>query len=145
MDTLKHGYEEKNYTSYMKFERSLNRYGWIIYVLLILADIYVRRQIANQSLDNKHIILQCAFALLYIIISYIKLSKRNLIYQKPRIVTIIKIFEIVTAVCLISTLYNSIMYYFVALLPITIVSLSGFKGSIVYLMLGWLQNFNIYI
>lgn len=138
MDTLKHGYEEKNYMSYMKFERSLNRYGWIIYVLLILADIYVRRQIANQSLDNKHIILQCAFALLYIIISYIKLSKGNLIYQKPRIVTIIKIFEIVAAVCLISTLYNSIMYYFVALLPITIVSLSrGFKGSIVYLMLGW--------
>ena len=133
MDTLKHGYEEKNYTSYMKFERSLNRYGWIIYVLLILADIYVRRQIANQSLDNKHIILQCAFALLYIIISYIKLSKGNLIYQKPRIVTIIKIFEIVTAVCLISTLYNSIIDYFVALLPITIVSLSrGFKCSIVY-------------
>lgn len=147
MNTLKHGYEEKNYMSYMKFERSINKYGWIICLLLIVLDIYVRTQVVYQSLDAKHIILQSALALIIIFVSYLKVSKGTLIYQKQKLITIVKAIEIITTVFLISTMYNSIAYYFVALLPITIVSLTrGFKDTILYIVLGWFsQNIAQYL
>lgn len=140
MDIIDHESNEKTYTNYMKYEHGITKTGWIIFVFLILEDVLVRLFVVKQPSDLSNIIFQGLLLSIYIILSIFKVShaKNTSTNQKRKIFDLIKVFEIITIVTLISTMYHGVFFHFVALLPITFISLTkGFRKAIPYILLSF--------
>lgn len=141
MDTIDHGSGEKTYSSYSKYEKNITRYGWVIFLALILKDSYARFTLEGQPFKVEHTVLQVVLFILFVTLSIFKTTaaKQTILYQKNIFVNLIKIGEILISVAFISTMYHSVFYYFVVLLPITFISLTrGFKKTIFFIILSWL-------
>lgn len=118
----------KSFSDYVKYERNITKFGWLIFLCLIIEDILVRSYISKPPLAEI-IALQGILLFSSILVSIIRTLeyKKNADYN-IKLINLIKLIEVVITVCLISTLYHSVFFYFVALLPVTLISLTrGFK------------------
>lgn len=138
METIYNETNEKTYTNYMKYEHNITKIGWVILVFLILEDVFAKTFLLKQPLVLNIIIFQGLLLCLFIALSVFKVShaRNTVTMQKGRIFELIKSLEIIVVVIFISTMYHSAFFYFVALLPITFISLTkGFKRTSPYILL----------
>lgn len=138
METIYNETNEKMYTNYMKYEHNITKIGWVILVFLILEDVFAKTFLLKQPLVLNIIIFQGLLLCLFIALSVFKVShaRNTVTMQKGRIFELIKSLEIIVVVIFISTMYHSAFFYFVALLPITFISLTkGFKRTSPYILL----------
>lgn len=132
----------KSFSDYVKYERNITKFGWLIFLCLIIEDIFVRISVSRPPIVEI-IALQGILLFFSILVSIIRTLeyKKNADYN-IKLIDLIKLIEVVITVCLISTLYHSVFFYFVALLPITLISLTrGFKKTIPYIILSWVLQF----
>lgn len=142
MGIIDHESNEKTYTNYMKYEHGITKIGWAIFVFLILEDVFTRLFVVKQSLKVSSIAFQGVLLVAFIALSIFKANHaKNTASHHKRTFELIKFFEIITIVVLISTMYHGMFFHFVALLPITFISLTkGFKKTIPYVLLSFLSQ-----
>jgi len=132
---------ERTYTNYMKYEHNITKVGWIILVFLLLEDVFARAVVLNQSIALKVIIKHGLLLCIYIALSIFKVqhARNAAAYSKGKTFELIKSLEIIVIVVFISSMYHSAFFYFVALLPITFISLTkGFRRTIPYILLSFI-------
>ena len=141
MGVIDHESNEKIYTNYMRYEHNITRIGWIIFIFMIFEDVFARLFLAKQPIVIGVIIFQGILLSLFIALSIFKVyhARNTMVNQKRKIFELIKLMEIIIIVVSISTLYHSAFFYFVALLPITFISLTkGLKKTIPYILLSFI-------
>ncbi|MCX7773306.1 MAG: diguanylate cyclase [Clostridia bacterium] len=139
MDIIDHNRVEKIFGNYIRYEGNVTKFTWIIFLGLILEDLFSRVYIAKQSLQPSLIAVQLLLYVLLVGVSLMKLrSIKNESQKLKTYYKVAKIVEVVMTVTLISTVYHSVFFYFVALLPLAFISLSrGFKRAVPYILLSW--------
>lgn len=141
MGSIERSPADKALGNYIKYEINVTKCGWIIFPGLVLEDVISRIYLAGQSLAPALILVQLVFYALLVVISTVKLKilKKENSFQKSY--TTHKVLELVIMVILISTLYHSVFFYFVALLPVAFISLSrGFKKAVPYIAFCWVAQ-----
>lgn len=139
MDIIDHNRNVKTFCNQIRYEENITKFGWIIILGLVSEDVFARIYLLKQSPLPIQLLIQGPFFILYIVISLFKLNhiKKERTYTEKNY-KIIKSIEIVIIVTLISTLYHSIFFYFVVILPITLISLSsGFRSVLHFIGLSW--------
>lgn len=142
METIDYD-SHRSYSDYVKYERNITKFGWLIFLCLIFEDVFVRSYIAKQPFVIEIVVIQGVLLFFSITLSIIKgLEFKKNEDNKRRSIDLMKFIEVVITVCLISTLYHSVFFYFVALLPITFISLTrGFEKTIPFIVLSWMLQF----
>lgn len=139
MEIINQDINEKLYSDYVKYEKNITKLAWLIFFCLIFEDVIVRSYIVKQPFVIELAILQGILFFICVSLSIVKTSfaRKADAFQKRRNFYLIKSVEIIITVCLISTMYHSVFFYFVALLPIAFISLTrGFKKTVVFITLG---------
>lgn len=130
------------YSDYMKHEKNITRYGWLIFLCLIIEDLFVRGFITKQPVFEIVLIqgILLFLSVCTIIIKAQELKKNQ--EENSKSADMLKFVEVLLTVCLISTMYHSVFFYFVALLPITFISLTrGFRKTIPYIIVSCVLQF----
>lgn len=130
------------YSDYMKHEKNITRYGWMIFLCLIIEDLFVRGFITKQPVFEIVLIqgILLFLSVCTIIIKAQELKKNQ--EENSKSADMLKFVEVLLTVCLISTMYHSVFFYFVALLPITFISLTrGFRKTIPYIIVSCVLQF----
>ena len=139
---------ERTFGNYPRYEGTITRFGWVILFALIAEDFVSRLIVEKHRMDSILLIAQFGLFAVYVLTGVLKMRNVGQNSKEPGAdCTICKIAEIVTMVIFISTMYHSVFFYFVALLPVAFISLSrGFSKSIPYIVLSWvIQGFSQYI
>jgi len=126
------------YSNYLKHAKNITKYGWLIFLCLFVEDLFVRGYFTKQPVFDI-VLLQGILFFISVCASIIKAQelKRNL-EENSRSADVLKSIEVVLTVCMIGTMYHSVFFYFVALLPITFKSLTkGFKKTIPFIIVSW--------
>jgi diguanylate cyclase (GGDEF)-like protein len=136
---------ERTFGNHDRYKGKITRFGWIIVPALIAED-FISRIIADKhGMDTMLLLVQFLLFTAYLLTGIVKLryltqggKEQGAGYR------VCKVAEIVIMVVFISTMYHSIFFYFVALLPIAFISLTrGFLRSIPYIVLSWVvQGFS---
>lgn len=129
-------------SDYMKHEKNITRYGWLIFLCLIIEDLFVRGFITKQPVFEIVLIqgILLFLSVCTIIIKAQELKKNQ--EENSKSADMLKFVEVLLTVCLISTMYHSVFFYFVALLPITFISLTrGFRKTIPYIIVSCVLQF----
>ena len=148
METLDNNRPEKTFGNYFRYEGTITRFGWIILFALIVEDIISRVVVSMNQIKPTLLIVQFVLYAAFVLAGLYKLNNINFGEQKLGLdYRINKIIEIVIMVVLISTMYHSVFFYFIALLPIAFISLSrGFSKSLPFIVLSWVvQAFSQFI
>jgi diguanylate cyclase (GGDEF)-like protein len=133
----------KSYSDYVKYERNITKFEWLIFLCLIIEDLFVRSYIARQPFIIGIVVLQGILLFISISACIIKTIgfKKNA-ENKSKSFDWIKLVEVVITVLFASTLHHSVFFYFIALLPITFISLTrGFEKTIPFIVLSWILQF----
>ena len=123
MEIINQENNAKTYSDYAKYEKNITRFAWLVFFCLIFEDVIVRIYILRQPFALNIAILQGVLFFICILLSIIKTSlvKEPDAYQERKSLYLVKSIEIIITVCLISTMYHSAFFYFVALLPIAFI------------------------
>ncbi len=130
----------KSFSDYVKYEKNITKFGWLIFLCLIFEDLFVRSYLVKQPFVIEIVVLQGILLFLSLSASIIKAQefKKNS-ENRSKAADLIKLAEVVITVCFISTLHHSVFFYFVALLPITFISLTkGFEKTIPFIIFSWM-------
>lgn len=135
-EQIKH---EKSLSNQYRYEGNVTKFGWIIILALIAEDLVSRYVAGDQSFSFVLLAVQFVLYLTFVLAGMFKLKKFHDDQQKTiRLYRITKLLEVVIMVVFISTLYHSLFFYFLALLPVAFVSLSkGFMNSLPYILISW--------
>ncbi len=133
---------EKTSGSQYRYEGTVTKFGWIIILALIFEDLVVRYVIGRNLFVSGLLLIQFLLYLTFVLTGIFKLRRFHDDQEKmDRLFRFTKLSEVVVMVIFISTLYHSIFFYFLALLPIAFVSLSkGFIRSVPYIIFSWIAQ-----
>jgi diguanylate cyclase (GGDEF)-like protein len=127
-----------------EYEKKLTKYERVIFLGLLLGDIFYRGILYREAVLSEILLLQTILLLLFMAFSYYKITILNMPNKEghmPVVLKIVKSILIILLVTMISTMYHGKLFYFVALLPIAYTSLSsGFKIAVPYIFLSWVAQ-----
>lgn len=142
MDIIEHHRNEKTFENYIKYEVVIAKYGWIVFLLLFIEDFLARLYPEPQSPVPNLIFVQVLLFVLFYAFNLFKLyQSKKQEHPLMRLYTLVKGIEIIFIVAFVSTMYDSLFFYFVALLPITFICLSrGFKSAAPFIALSFVAQ-----
>ena len=140
MEDIKKDVNELTYVNYLQYENNSTKTGWVVLAFLILEDLFARRILLKQPVVISVIIIQGLLFGLFIILNIFKVWQAKCLDAKNKEVLfeLFKLLEILIFVVIVSTMYHSALFHFVALLPVAFICLTkGFKKTIPYVVLSF--------
>ena len=139
MNILDSDRTERTFGNYFRYEGTISKFGGIIVFTLMAEDFITRLIVEKHEMDPVLLIFQFVLLAAYVLIGVFKLKNVGQNGKESgKVSWMCKIADIVIMVVFISTMYHSVFFYFVALLPIAFISLSrGFSKSIPYILSSW--------
>jgi len=149
LEDIKQDVNEITYVNYLKYEHNITKTGWVVLVFLILEDLFAREILLNQPVVISILIIQGLLLCLFIGLSIFKTWQARCLDTKNKeaLFELIKVLEVIIFAVLTSTMYHSVFFHFVTLLPVVFISLTkGFKKTVPYIILSFTaQNVSQYV